>query len=282
MNFDHFMDAIEEIYHGQRFVVMFDEFELIEHKIAQGMDASVLNYFRNLMQHRGSLIFVFTGTHRLQDMTHEYWNILFGIALNREISYLGEADTQRLITEPVKGYLEYDDLTIEKIIRVTRCQPYLVQLICWQLINYLNGQKCNYATINDLNKVLDQTLVTAEAYFNNIWEQSTRHQRVILALLTTLVYPGKETAAFNEIEKELSDRRIAITNQELITALSQLCHCDVLEEYTDGELRYRFQIDLMRMWVEKNKPPARVFIEEELRAQAPIEKKLTQRLPDDV
>jgi pSer/pThr/pTyr-binding forkhead associated (FHA) protein/AAA+ ATPase superfamily predicted ATPase len=264
MVFDHFIDAVEDALSGQRFVVMFDEFELIESKITQGMDAGVLNYLRNLMQHRNSLIFIFTGTHRLQEMTYDYWSIFFSIALNREISFLSEEDTRRLIVEPVKGNLEYDDLTIEKIIRVTHCQPYLVQLICWELVNYLNGQKRKYATINDLNQVLYQTLVTAEAYFNNIWEQSASQQRLALALLTTLLYPGKETASLSEIERGLTDKGVIVARWELIATLDRLCHRDVLEERTNGEVRYRFQVDMVRMWVEKNKPLSRVLIEEGL------------------
>jgi pSer/pThr/pTyr-binding forkhead associated (FHA) protein/AAA+ ATPase superfamily predicted ATPase len=264
MVFDHFIDAVEDALRGQRFVVMFDEFELIESKITQGMDAGVLNYLRNLMQHRKSLIFIFTGTHRLQEMTYDYWSIFFSIALNREISFLSEGDTRRLIVEPVKGNLEYDDLTIEKIIRVTHCQPYLVQLICWELVNYLNRQKRKYATINDLNQVLYQTLVTAEAYFNNIWEQSTSQQRLALALLTTLLYPGKETASLSEIERGLTDKGVIVARWELIATLDRLCHRDVLEERTNGEVRYRFQVDMVRMWVEKNKPLSRVLIEEGL------------------
>lgn len=263
MAFDRFMDAAEVALKGRRCVVMLDEFELIEAKIAQGMDAGVLHYFRNLMQHRDSLLFIFAGTHRLQEMTHDYWNILFSIALNREISFLGAEDTRRLIVEPVQGYLEYDDLTIEKIIRVTHCQPYLVQLICWQIVNYLNSQKRNYATINDLNQALDQTLVTAEAYFNSIWEQSTPHQRLALALLTDLECPGKETAALSEVAGRLADAGVNISGRSLIAALSELCHREVLREHSNGELRYSFQIDLVRMWIEKNKPLSRVLIEEE-------------------
>ncbi|MDX1521685.1 MAG: hypothetical protein R3264_08665, partial [Anaerolineae bacterium] len=266
--FDQFMDAVEARCPGQRFVVMFDEFELIEQKINNGLDAGLLSYLRNLMQHRDTLVFIFTGTHRLQEMTFDYWNILFGIALNREISFLDQADTRRLITEPVRDYLEYDDLTVEKIIRVTRCQPYLVQLICWQLVNYLNEHKRNYATINDVNKILDQTLVTAEAYFSNIWRRSTPLQQALLALLTTLVYPGKETVAYEEIEQGARDKQIPITPRELIAALNKLCQRDILREHSTGELHYHFQVDLMRMWIEQNKPLARVLIEQEMRTQS--------------
>jgi hypothetical protein len=260
--FDRFMDASEDVISGRRFVIMFDEFELIEGKISEGMDPGVLYYFRNLMQHRDSLIFVFTGTHRLQEMTGDYWNVLFSIALNIEISFLEEDATRRLITEPVRGHLEYDDLTIEKIIRVTHCQPYLVQLICWQLVIHLNSHQRNYATINDVDEVLDQILVTAEAYFNSIWERAEPHQRLALALLASLLRPGKETTLLSEVERGLADKGVAITRRQLIGALGKLCRRDVLEEYTDGEARYRFQIDLVRMWIRKNKPFSRVLVEE--------------------
>jgi hypothetical protein len=79
--FNRFLDSLEDRLGQRRLVLMFDEFELIETKIDAGkLDADLLGYFRSLMQHRQGLLFIFTGTHRLEEMSHDYWSILFNIA----------------------------------------------------------------------------------------------------------------------------------------------------------------------------------------------------------
>ncbi len=50
----------------------------IESEIQSGtLDSNLLAYFRSLIQHRDSLVFIFAGTHRLDEMSHDYWSILF-------------------------------------------------------------------------------------------------------------------------------------------------------------------------------------------------------------
>lgn len=119
---------------------------------------------RHLMQHSEGLSFIFVGTRRLEEMSADYWSVLFNIALYERITYLSEDAAIRLITEPVAPDLVYDDLAIDKILRVTAGHPYFVQLVCYTLVQRANSERTGYVTISDVNAGLDEMLSLGEVH----------------------------------------------------------------------------------------------------------------------
>ncbi|MGB0385964.1 MAG: CARDB domain-containing protein [Ardenticatenaceae bacterium] len=256
--FSRFLDALEDMLGERHVLVMFDEFELIDSKIAEDkLDPNLLGYFRSLMQHRERLVFLFIGTHRLEEMSHDYWSILFNIALYRRVSFLKEAEAVRLIRQPVAGKLDVDELAVEKIMRLTSGHPYFIQLICWSLVNYCNAQQRNYATINDVNATVQEILMSGQAHFAYIWQQAPPSQRLALAGVAHTLQPGKMWARPVEILATLAASGDTQTERSTLTkSLDHLAQQQVLECATEGVLRYRFQIEVLRLWVKQSKSVA--------------------------
>ncbi len=252
--FSRFLDTVEDTLGERKAVLIFDEFELIESKIAEGkLEADLLNYFRSLIQHRHRLVFIFTGTHRLEEMSHNYWSILFNLALYRRVSFLTPADTAKLIRAPVAGTLDIDALAVEKIIALTSGHAYFTQLICWALVNHCNANERNYATLNDVNDALQEILASGEAHFAYIWQQADPTERLALAAVAHTIRPGKDWARPAEILETLADGGGQMSQAALVDLLDRLTRQDVLESASDGALRYRFQIEVLRLWVEATK-----------------------------
>jgi hypothetical protein len=252
--FNRFLDALEDALDGRQLLLIFDEFELIEGKITDNkLDPEVLGYFRSLIQHRDGLVFIFAGTHRLEEMSHDYWSILFNIAVYRRVSFLERAEAVDLIRLPVKGALDVDDLAVEKVIAVTNGHPYFIQLICWALVNRCNGAERNYATLNDVNDAIDEILTTGEAHFAYIWQQATDDERLALAGLAHTLKPGKLWARPAEVAEMLEANGEPVEQSTLIDVLDGLAAQETLESAADGALRYRFRIDVLKLWVMMNK-----------------------------
>lgn len=250
--FNRFIDNLCRELGKRRLLLIFDEFELIEGKIAEGkLDANILDYFRSLIQHRDNLVFIFTGTHRLEEMSHDYWSILFNIALSRKISFLSEADTRKLIRNPLEGKLTVDDLAIEKIIRLTSGHPFFTQLLCWALVNHCNQARRNYASINDVNDALDAMLATGEAHFAFSWQQATENQQLFMAALAQ----GDDSwlQAEELIESLRQHGAESFTRTQAIELLDALLRQEILEATTEGALRYRFRLGVLQRWIKNNK-----------------------------
>lgn len=253
--FNHFLNDLEEILANRKILIMFDEFELIESLIEQGkLRAELLGYVRSLIQHRSGLVFIFTGTHRLEEMSRDYWSIFFNITLYQRVSFLNTDEAQRLIRHPVANALDVDDLVVEKMVALTHAHPYFLQLLCWALVNHANAQRRNYATVNDINDVLSEILASGEPYFAYIWQQAAHTERLALCGLAHAVQPGKTWVRPDEILEILvanGDQRTQ--RDELLNILDILAEREVLIVSREGALRYCFQIELLRQWIAHNK-----------------------------
>jgi len=99
---------------------MLDEFEAIQ-TLAEDkrIPKTTFNNIRHLMQHEEKLIFLFCGSHKLEEMSVDYWSIFFNTAIYYRLSHLLPKDAVRLIKEPVKDQLTYDDLAVEQILKMT-------------------------------------------------------------------------------------------------------------------------------------------------------------------
>lgn len=121
---------------------------------------------------------------------------------------------------------------IEQILQITHHQPYLLQAVASDLVDYLNIQQRTRATMTDLAEAIQRMLVTVELYFQNTWEEDlTEPERALL--LTYLRANG-------EIDP--------IANKEVLHGLVQNDIFEVVES------RHVFVIDLFKRWILKNLP----------------------------
>ncbi|ODS41399.1 MAG: hypothetical protein A7315_06365 [Candidatus Altiarchaeales archaeon WOR_SM1_79] len=259
---DKFLEGLSSVASDKYLVILFDEFEALEHAVTNNtMDAVIFDYIRNLMQHEEKLVFIFAGVHRLEEMMQDYWSVMFNIALYWKISFLEENEARKLITRPVEGYnMLYDDLAIEKIIRATACHPYFVQLLCRFLVNRHNTEKRNYITVQDVNEELVNVVEKAKPHFNFIWTLSSPYERILLAILPEIL-KKKALATVTDIFKECEVNRVEVPRAKITSALKTLTAKDILERVSNGAVHYRFKVDFIRMWVEKHQPLSKVIEE---------------------
>jgi hypothetical protein len=238
----------------RQLLFLFDEFEELEMRVASGkLDATIFPYFRHLMQHHRRLGFIFVGTHKLESLSADYWSIFFNIALYKHVSFLDEVAAKALITRPVTGAgLLYDDLALDKMLRVTAGHPYFLQLLCHALVNRANREQRNYLTIQDVSTVLGEMVELGEAHFAFLWEQSSENERLVLAGLSQLAGRDPSVTA-SQVEGLLVERGLTVTGRGVLDALRQLVERDIVREISGQPIRYEFRVELIRLWLERYK-----------------------------
>lgn len=255
-SFSRFLTGLEKQLGGRKIIYMFDEFELLEEKILQGkLEPESLGYLRSLMQHRDDLIFIFTGTHKLEQMSKDYWSIFFNIALHQQVSFMDKESAMRLIREPTRGRLVLDDLAVEKILSLTQGHPYFTQLICWALVNHCNIKERNYATLNDLNEVLKDIVHTGESYFAYVWTQISVEEKIILAALADRLSPGRNAISAGEIMEALGDAGMKnMDKPSTLRVLDGLTDLEILASNGQDGTLYSYSVRLIGEWVKSSKP----------------------------
>ncbi|GIK41499.1 MAG: hypothetical protein BroJett011_53320 [Chloroflexota bacterium] len=257
-----FLPAVLKAAGGRQLLLLFDEFEELEMRVASGkLEPTIFPFFRHLMQHHRQLGFIFVGTHRLESLSSDYWSIFFNIALYKHVVFLDEAAGRALITQPVAEYgLIYDDLALDKMLRVTAGHPYFLQLTCHALVNHANRKRRSYVTIQDVNDVLNEMVELGEAHFAFLWEQASPPEQLILAALTRLL--GQEpTVTAAQISELLVERGLTLDLQTITETLHPLVERDIVRELRGQPPRYEFKVELVRLWVERYKALGRVIEE---------------------
>ncbi len=250
----------ERLNNEAKIVLVFDEFEALENLVNDDiLPRTIFSYLRHLMQHGEGLSFIFVGTHRLEEMTTNYWSVLFNIALYKEISYLGPEAAHRLIAEPVAPNLTYDDLAIDKIMRLTAGHPYFLQLVCYSLVKRANTRRAGYITITDVNETVDEMLGLGEVHFAYIWQRSNSAERTVLITIAHLIdreLPFRVT----DIVEALDEYRLLLTPADVTAALQSLVQRNVVKEVNQrGNTYYEMKLGLVGQWVERTKSLDKLF-----------------------
>jgi hypothetical protein len=254
--FDEYIDETEKMLGPKKLVLMFDEYEFLEYKAKNGqISQNVFNKFRNLMQHRNKkLAFIFVGTHRLTELTEDYWSFLFNIALYHEIGSLGREEGQALIIEPVKGFIRYDELAVEKILRVSGVHPYFIQVTCRLIVNYCNSRQKNYVTLGDVNEILKEAVEGSTAHVKYLFQDyASEQERNILAFLSRLVDESKHFGSVREIAHMAHEYQFTYNDKDIQEILYGMIRKKLVtqDEEKNADL-FGFEIEFMQIWIQEH------------------------------
>ena len=237
--FYEWLDKVEQALEQNTALLALDEFEVLDNAISKGRfdEQDVLGMLRHLIQHRPRFKVLLAGSHTIEE--YQRWaSYLINVQVVH-ISYLKEAEARQLIERPVKDFtLRYEPNAVERVLQLTRCHPFLVQLLCAEIIVLKNEQDPSIrrlATLADVEAAIPEALQSGGFFFADI--QNNQVDATGQAILRFLAAQGEG----------------AIVSRQ--TLLQQFPHADItfnlllqrelIEEVDDG---YSFQVELIRCW----------------------------------
>lgn len=233
--FREWLQGVEEAI-GQCWILLaLNEFERLQEMLEAGwVDTRIFGFLRNLIQHHPRVTLA-ERLHSMEDLP-PIWSDHFINIRVLPIGDLREDEARELIEKPIENFpLEYEPAAVERILSVTGCQPYLVQVTCRDLVNALNEVNCLYDAPVDAERALESALTSGAAYFQDLWSNirdSDDTQRAVMRAIAK----GQGLAGLAAL-------------LDLEAALRKLVHHDILIP-TDGG--YRFRVELVCRWAERN------------------------------
>ena len=238
---------------GKHPVLLFDELENLEFKFVRGvLTSDLLLFLAGLLDGDIPVGFVATGSDQLEKLIFSGWNILRPKTIPRRIGLLTANDATRLIVEPVRGYVLYDDGIPEQILRITAGHPYYTQVICQTMVDYVNNKRDFAIGSEQLFEIVEQVLQNPPPPLNHVWDGFSQQEKIASA---ALAYVLKDPAEYEDVQI-LRDRmpdelRAQIPEAaSMVVACDHLCREDWLEKRSSTE--YRFRLDLLRLWIARD------------------------------
>lgn len=131
------------------------------------------------------IAFAFAGMHYPEEMA--YLKPFFASIVAIQIGFLEPAATRKILTDPARDFpLDYKPEALDLIYELTAGQPYLVQLVGFQLVRHYNEQVFymgNYQdpifTAGDVKAAINdpEFFQRGRYYFDGVWGQAARGAR---------------------------------------------------------------------------------------------------------
>jgi hypothetical protein len=252
--FTSFDQQLQKLYphlNGKRLIVAIDEFEIIEELIQAGaIESRTPVFLHSLVKKYPWFTLLFVGLHTLQEMNQKYWSEFLDSTYHIHVGLLSLNATTQLINKPSSDFnLDYNQDAIDLIYSSTGGQPYLIQIICENLITRCNDRiqlgvdRPNIVTREDVMAILStpEFYRDGRPYFIGVWEQSKQTNNGISILQALCTAPIS-------VEQLVSQTNFSLT--QLQPSLNILIEHGVLFLQDN---QYHYKIELMRRWVEAQK-----------------------------
>ncbi len=168
-----------------RLLIAIDEIERLEEdRIAQAVCPDFLDFVRACGEQLQHIRLLLVGAHSPRRLGRHWTDRLIS-AIYRDLSFLSASEAEELVLRPISDFPEgvYPPELVKQIIEQTHGHPYLVQLICSELVRELNAQRRSRATEEDLEEALDCAANKSSGLFDEIWdERSPAEQRWLIRL----------------------------------------------------------------------------------------------------
>jgi hypothetical protein len=250
--FDRFLRrATDSLTEGKGLIIALDEFEKIEELIDGGqLEASFMAYLRGLVQDSPKVGFAFAGLHTLEEMSADYFQPFFASVIPIKVDFFKRATVQTLLPNPGGDFpLDYDYDALDRIWELVAGQPYLTQLIGFQLVRRYNDQVFEQQqkreakfTVADVQAVIAQPEFFAQGkpYFAGVWAQANHDAPGQQAILKALaIYP-------DGLEVDDLHAAVGLDSATFSAALDTLQNHDVVR-LNNGNAQ--IIVEVFRRWV---------------------------------
>jgi ligand-binding sensor domain-containing protein len=251
-----FLDFLDDVLAGigdRTLLVMMDEYELMEGKVDDGkLSPELFTFLAGLMDNKERLALIFTGSRRLEERDKKYWRELLRRSLFRKVGFLSENDTMRLITDPVADRVVYGRGVTDVIYRLTAGQPFYTQVICQNMVDYLNEHEQNWLTLADLTHVIQEIIDNPLPQMIYSWDGLSDDEKLVLSLLAEVLPDGNDYAPAADLRASVKTNEYPVNLSEttIRLTLEEMFRRELLEK--DAADGFRFKMDLFRLWIRRS------------------------------
>lgn len=250
---DNILKKLDEKKDKKGVILIFDEFDKLESQMkSEKFKIQFLRYLRGFFQRHNKVAGVISGN--LDKLNSSDWKEFFTTFDPQKVGALEKEDAKNLITEPVKGVLQYDKYAVKKILDFSGRHPYYIQVICGNLVEYIQKKKkWNFIDVKDVNTViLNEAKETAQHTLELTWRELEPMEKNILYALSQLRKQHKRSIGLEKLHEHMQKNKIMKKEWEVRSILDNLKEKDIVARSGDFPPYYDFNIVLFRDWIIEN------------------------------
>ncbi len=235
-------------------VLLMDEFSVIHREIRVGkLPEDFMKGWKALLE-KGFFRCVLVGNDLMPRFISEFPNE-FQVALTKRVSYLDEIYARQLIEEPIRLPDEtsrYRGNAVDRILELTGCSPYYIQLFCQRLVQYMNREDVRAPTIGpaDVDAVTRQLIFSelGENHFDNLLTPGDSEVTDISPTLVIEVLRATRRESGPNMYHEVNPDAHPDAHPDAARVMEDLLRREVVKRLSGN--RYRIQVGIFSEWLQ--------------------------------
>ncbi len=237
----------------QRLLLMLDEFNVV---VEEGQQSAFFDQLRAMTMHAFPELTVLLITHTSQYHQRQSYTLarnLLGQARPLEMPALDDQAARQLVTQPLHGILKFDPTVVDDIVTRTGGNAYLINQLCFLLVQHLLDDGRRFVRRDDLRQALRALWRDGDTYFAFINERLNTSPTT-QALITALAHQQLEHT--QRVPLALVARRAQLPVKKALDTARYLHTYGVLEltEAAAGP-HLRLTVDYFRAWLRGDVSP---------------------------
>lgn len=266
--FENFVRSLNGIELHKRILVLFDEFDNLLHLIANSdqqssssqetlgpkdrFDRQLLGALRKVAVSPGNLHFGFAGLPTI--LEHRYQDRFFGLFESIPLGSFSPDEAAEIIAESAQLKKGLRPEAKNYLIYATGLQPYLLQVVCHELLSDAMYSGRDVITQRDVESVIKDKVLSHEEYFVDYARLAGNHRDVLWGLALALRGGGERRfASVREVTELLRVRGFDLPSDRVHAALEELGRAGktsetergLVERAANARDRYRLVIGIL-------------------------------------
>jgi serine/threonine protein kinase/predicted Zn-dependent protease len=250
----------ETLENGRRPVFLLDEFGALAQTSETAIHeraalSTLLPYLRDLMDADTRPAFVFATGRHADDLLEDY-EAAFKTSLVRKVSMLDSDSATALVRQAeTEGTLRFDERAVARILGLTNCHPYFIQLFCnclWEGAHRGDPDQPPLVSVMEVDAVVPDVLSAAEDAFTWFWDGLSPAEKVYAAALAQVAAREGDAASEDRVRHVLGAHAARLDTPAIQPAPRHLEQRGVLEAVQERE--HRFVVELLRLWLREHMP----------------------------
>jgi len=233
-------------------IFLLDEFQPIDIPEDELPAASAIRnldtYLYQLLSTQTHTDFIFAAGRRITELS-DVEASTFTPSLRRFITPLTPDQTRALILQP--GAPAFTPDALNRVIGLTRGQPYFTQLLCQALFNRVAARPTPEITDEDVKAALPELLAQPDSGLADLWHSIPPAERLTLAATAGRSTGPKDAITPAAINSAFNQTGIPLDTPGLAAAPQNLVNWQLFEQTGSG---YTFFTEFLRRWVAQNQP----------------------------
>jgi outer membrane protein assembly factor BamB len=257
---DYFLQNLVDSIGQKHFLFLIDEYGVIERKLIENkLSKDIFSFLKSLIECETKFNFIFAGSKKIEEFENsDEWARTLTASVYRKISFLKKEDATRLIKDPAAEKVWYTNRAVKELLDLSGCHPYILQYLCFNLINLLNETESLTVDIKEVEKVLQDVIENPMIQMTLLWTTLTQDQKILVSFLAETVQKKGGSISQEEIIIKLEKKNIRL--KDLFTIFNSLEDKGILKR---EKIKYEFCMDIIRRFSAKYHPLLRVLQEVE-------------------